>query len=669
MKLIRVWLVLTMLLTPTWFAQADSALPPKPKPYPPLKLPPHLMIRSRAEGQEIVQLAPMQDTFVANGAGDIPNRNFGEEEVLYIGYYDSVLAEMRTLVGYSWQRPEKFLDLQAAALFFGVGGGAEDPMTVRVYSSGSPFQEKRATWNNSAWWGWGQPVEGVLGKPGYWYAIDVTKPVEEILTGSYYQNYLGFSLRSAELIYHFYKGTYSREFDPELAPQLVLQYRIDDIAPRVWFEGVGSWASTMNDRFFVRGEDAPEPSLPVYFELEYRLEQGSWQPMTIYSGGAVSFPNAPGKTIQMRLRGKDRFDNRSDWVYSPIVKLYSYDLTGRILDHRQRELPAVDPNISPEPWWVELYEEPPHFVARLKQVGGLVASPRMPGYGVWENEPLYRNHSPITITLPAADNMLPALEVENPDAWESSDMADSMHWVQAGYQGALQLTAAPQGRGPAMFCHKQFYDVADLNQPTIGFRFWYGTVYSIGEPFDLYWQEEGGGFHFLQRAMHKDGSTWDNRLWSYAWGDLTPFRTGRGRLCVVLRRLTLPGNPASLLLDRFSLGSTPSDLSLQAIYPNPLPQPGEAFSIDLVVRNQSAYTATGRIQITFDAEPAQKTPLPVLEPNATFTHTITATMPLTETLLFEATVGKPEIDRTPADNRVRRFFIPNPHRIHLPWLQ
>ena len=668
MKYGRVWFVLAILLLPAWLARADSGLPPQPTPYPPLRLPSRLAAQALAEGEEIVQLAPMQDAFVANGAGEIRDRNFGGEQVLFVGSLDSDVSELRTLVGYSWPRPEKLLDVQEAVLFFGVGDGAEGPMNVRAHLFWSPFQENRATWNNSAWRGSGRRfAEGSLGEPGYWYGIDVTTPVKDLVENDWnYSGYIGFNLRSMELGYRFYKATLSREYDPELAPQLVMRYRIDNIAPEVWFEGVGEWGATWGGHFFVRGRDAPDPSQPVYLKLEIRYDQGPWTPMSIF-GNRVNYPNAPGKVIQMRLRGTDRLGNQSDWVYSPTVKLYSYDLEGRIQDHRERVLPAADPNFSPEPWWVKLHDDPPHFAARLKIPEGLTASPSLPGYGAWQNEPLYRYHSPITITLPAGDNMMPPEEVEDPDAWESNARGDVIERADAGHNGSIQLTAMPNERGPGLFCLKRGYDVGDLNQPTVGLRFWYGLNQSYSQPIWLYWQDEEGRLHLLKEARSKITSYPGNRLWDYAWGDLTPYRQSRGRFCIILNRIPpLVLTPPSLFLDRFSLGSTPSDFSLSAAYPVSTPQPGERFPIDLTVRNHSPYTATGRIHITLDAEPEQKLDLPVMEPDGMFTKTITATMPVSGTLLFQATVGKPEIDHSPADNRLRRFFFSNPRGLYFP---
>ncbi|RME46455.1 MAG: DNRLRE domain-containing protein [Chloroflexi bacterium] len=653
------WILLVIVLCPVSGIQAAGHMPPPPAPYPPLTQ--SWLSAASSAGTEVVQLSPVEDTFIANGGGNAPRTNFGKENFLLVGQYDDVLTELRTLVGYRWNPPEKFLDLDRAVLFFGVGDGTDKDMPVEVYYSSQPFGEDNATWQNRLWWGGGPPAKGVLGPVGYWYGIDVTDFLRK--ASSYY--YMGFSIRSTMLGYHFYKATLSRESDPELAPQLVIRYRVDDMAPLVWFGGLSEWASTMYDHFSVHTLERPWSDQWVNIELQYRLDGGRWLQMNISSRDRISYPPHAGSEMEMRVRAWDRLRNTSDWVYSPPIKLYSYDLHGRLVDHRQRLLPPVDPHIKPEPWWVRLEPETGEFVARLKKTQNLSASPEIDGYGTWHDVPLFRFTSPVTITLPPPDNLAESAEVELSDAWESYRLEDGIQPGTIGRGGSsTKLIAAPGQRAPAFFCSTRFFDISDLNQPTLSFHYWYGS-YPAKRPLVVSWRDDEGYLHELGRTvMHpRAGNSWDNPDWNYYWADLTPLRKKRGRLCVAFERAG--HNSYALYLDRVSLGSTASDLSLNLSAPSSLPV-AEPTSLAFVVQNSSPYTATAQLHVFALPGSEQTLLLPVLDARSSLTVPATVTIPITGTLLLDAVVGKASIDRTPADNRVRRFLFAHPKHLYLP---
>ncbi|NOZ72416.1 MAG: DNRLRE domain-containing protein [Chloroflexi bacterium] len=663
MKRLRLCLWLLALLLPASTLQADGGLPPTPQPYPPLTLP-ALSSNSANAPSDLVQLAPFQDAFVANGISRVRRYGFGKENVLYVGKYDDILSEMHTLVGYHWQPPPKFLDIIEATLYFGVGDGADADMPVAIYNFNSPFNEETVSWDTAGWWGKG-PANGVLGPVGYWSRLDVTPLLKNTTDFSY----LGFRIRPTQLAYHFYKATYSREGSPELAPQLVLRYRIDNIAPQVWFQDIKPWASTRYDRFAIYGVDAPDPRRDVSLELQYRLDDGPWQTLdTPFGRDWIYYPPAPGSIATIRLRGRDGLGNTSEWVYTPPIKLYSFDLQGRITDHRERILPPKDPNISPEPWWVSLHDDTQTFVARLKTVDKLAASAHVPGYGSWEDEPLYSGSLPITITLPPADNLMAEELSEDAAQWRTNAEEDQLAHGDIGQgQGSLKLSATAGLRLPALFCSQTYYDLSELNQPTIGVHYWYGS-YPHDRYLYLLWQDDEGHFYPLTRAAWAGPyeADWYNAFWNYAWADLTPYRSRRGRLCLEMTRPSYWGE-YTVFLDRFSLGSTPSDLSLALHLPDPLPDPGQSFQADLVVQNRSPYTATAQLRLSLGNEAEERILLPVLAVGETLTHTLPLTVPVAHDFLrLGAIVGKPEIDRTPEDNEVHWLIFTEPYQLFLP---
>ncbi len=641
---------------------AAAPLPPLSKPAPLPPLPEGALLQS-SEGNgdtETIQLSPVDDTFIANGPREIQEHVYGMDESLLVGQYNDLVTELRTLVGYQWTPPDNILNIEEASLFFGVGGGADKEMPVSIYYTGQePINEEIANWSNRAWWGSGAPAKGKLGEAGYWYEFDVTEIMNRHVTWPY----IGFSIRSDELVNAFYKISHSKESDPKLAPQLVFRYRYDDQPPEVWFDPMPEWATT-EESFTVHGRERPDETTSFHFEVQYRLDGGDWQPYHI-SGNSAPYPRHPGKTIELRLRGVDRFGNTSDWVLSTPVKLYTYDLHGRIQDHRQRLLPPVDPHILPEPWWTKLSPEKNEFIARLGPRENLRATVREPEYGVWEELPLFRYHTPITITVPPPDNMMSATIMEDPRQWLTENKEDKILRSDQGYNGSIEFQTLKGKRTPALFCHRQFFTPIDLNQPTVGFHYWY-SGYPANRPLELYWQDEAGLMHPLRKTfLDGEPGGWGNFNWHYVWADLMPFREQKGRLCISFESAD-GWHLYRVYLDRFILGSTPSELSLTLSSPPGPPAPGATIPLTLTVQNRSPYTATARLRLSIDAGDEDIITLPVLAPNATFSHAFSITMPQEGVKVVRAVAGKPEIDFTPADNVAGRAFILDPRWLYLP---
>lgn len=665
MTRLRPWLFAVILLLSTTTVRASSpSLPPTPVPFPPLPYP-DLQALAADASTDVVILSPSQDTFVANGHYSIINENFGAEDVLFVGYYDPDLAEMRTFVGYRWQPPAKLLDILEARFFFGVGGGSDADLPVDIYHSRYAFNEMTITWVNGGWWGGPLAASGALGEPGFWYAFDVTQALQRLEPSQL--AYIGFAIHPKTLAFHHYKGTFSREADPELAPQLALRYRIDNLAPLVWFGAIPEWASTMYDHYTIYGVDQPDSTRSIQFELQQRLDGGAWQSVEHYERERIFYPNTPGRILELRLRAKDQVDNTSDWVQTSPIKLYSYDLVGRFRDHRGRPLSPVNPRISPTPWWTGLHPEDGTFIARLKGWENLTASPQISGYGAWENEPLFRYASPITITMPPADNLMTEEIMGDPTTWLADDLLDGVAKAGIGHNGD-SLLLQPAGyylnnlRTPALYCHRQYFDPADLNQPTLGLHYWLPAHRNV----EVIWQDASGRSHRLKWAIPQfRGGSGDNPDWQYLWADLTPYRGQEGRVCLQIRRESNGWD--RFYFDRITLGSTPSDLSISAPYPDSIPEPGQPFSLDLAIRNSSPYTATAQLRI--DANTAtgmQIQPLPVLGSDSVSTYPITVTAPMSGVLSIRVSVGKPDIDRTPDDNSLQRLFFVDPKILYLP---
>ena len=649
--------------------QTTVAEPPIVDPPPPLS-PLSLAWTAQEDDIRVVQISPSQDAFIANGEG-VRDRNFGKEEFLLVGQFNNEVIDTRTMVSFRWQPPEDFVEIVQAILFFGVADGADTTLPVSVYYDGDPFNESNVTWSRYAYWGRVGPVHGELGKKGYWYAFDVTSLVKEHTLSSYRP--IGFSIRAEAFGYKFYKVSHSRESDPELAPQLVIRYRIDNLPPEVWFEPnpLPEWARPM-DTFWIRGEERPVAGRPFRKELQYQLDGGPWHWHPI--SGPIQFLDAPGKTVRYRLRGIDRLGHVSDWVYSTPVKLYTYDIFAYIKDPRGRPLPPVAPEYEPTPWWVQLNPDTKKIVARMTAYENIVATVRVPGYGVWEREPVHVDDwgTHMSFVLPPPDNRLPPHLIEDPDLWQAYGTSDGIESskteppAQGGH--SLLLIAASSDPGPALFCYKQMLTLDDsLNLPIVGLRF-YGVR---AKDFKLYWKDEKGVLHSLTTRgeyISKQNIDVYTPSWHYVWGDVTPFQGKRGQLCLSFRR------PAPryhtqwqrLYLDRLALGSMPTELTLTLTAPPGDPRPGQTLPITLTLANRSVYTATvTSLHYMVDGVEGDIS-FPSLPPGGEALHELTITMPQEGELLFQAVAGRPEIDLTPEDNAVAWIFILHPRHQFLP---
>ena len=639
---------------------------------PPSPLPPLALARaSQGDDIRVAQLSPNQDAFIADGEG-VRYKNFGKETFLMVGQFNEQVTDTRTMVSFRWQPPEDFVEIVEATLFFGVAGGADAALPISVYYDWDAFDETTVTWSRSAYWGRVGPVYGELGEPGYWYAIDVTSLLED--RNMAFPQPIGFSIRPEAYGYKYYKISHSRESDPQLAPQLVIRYRVDILPPEVWFEPdpLPEWA-TSDGTFWIRGRERPVPDRPFRYELEYQLDGGPWRWHPI--SGPIHYPDEPGKTVRYRLRGIDRLGNTSDWVVSSPVKIYAYDMFAYIRDPRGRLLPPVAPEIEPPPWWVQMNPDTKKIVARMTADEDIVATVRVPGYGVWEREPVYVDASgtPVNFILPPPDNRLDPEFIEAPDLWQvygnddSVVLSRSVPPAQGGR--SLLLIAESSDPGPALFCYKPMLSLDDtLNLPLAGMHFYgYGLQ---AKHIRLHWMDEEGALHTLTTggtASTREADAY-TPSWSYLWGDMTPFLGERGRLCVSFLR-PAPGylpNWRRLYLDRLALGSMPSDLTLTLTAPPGDPRPGQTLPITLTLTNQSVYTATVTSLHYTAGEAEGDVPFPDLAPGQAASRQIAIAMPQEGELPFQAVAGRPEIDLTPEDNAVAWTFILHPRHQFLP---
>jgi len=635
---------------------------------PTIELPPtpHIFGSQSSDDYDERTLSPVADAFVASKY-PYDWKEFGKEEFVAVGKHD-VLGELTTYLTYTWSLPKNLLYVTEATLVFGAGGGNDEPLAVTIKRTKS-FDEEYIN-GNSKPRVISEAGSGEIGELGYWYGFDVTETVQQAIKYSWTGS-ISFGVYTATPDDKIYKLSSSREFDPAFAPQLYVQHLVDNTPPQVWFEEpVPEWMSVYKDELKINGIDSPDPDQRVTFEVQQRIEGQEWE--HLYRGSSQKVRLTKTGAISFRIRGEDTFGNISDWVFGGTAKVYLYDFTGMVTNHRRTAIPNVDPELEPDPWWVQFNSGEGTFTARLRD-NVRTGEPKLDEYGNWgphrnSNFPIRPPSTYVALySLPPKDNLLGDIgKAEDPTQWEALypdhwiELVESNRYSHAG--DALRFVVHEIQAPSAVFCAFGEYHLENLNQPTFSFHYQpgFGSFQTNG-----IWQSINGELYNLGTIR----SNWaDVNSWKHAWFDLSPVRQIHGRPCVEQERLQ--GSWGDIIIDSISLGSTRSDFGLVISPPAQLPPPGEPYPVDLIVTNHSPYPATGMLHLTVEgeAEP-QSWLLPELAPGETTTRSVILVSPAEEdTLRIHATVGKPEIDDTPWRNTAEWMAIRDAIALYQPFV-
>ncbi|RME46454.1 MAG: hypothetical protein D6791_08245 [Chloroflexi bacterium] len=428
-----------------------------------------------------------------------------------------------------------------------------------------------------------------------------------------------------------------------------------------------------------RGSAQTDAALDVYIQYQTPQEP-QWRDLTTVHAGAGQDTVAVAiaqSSFTLRARAVTDAHESSAWVESPAINRYRKKIQIYFLDHRGRSVPAVDPHFKPNQYgswsydkvWYWVDEASQSAFAYLSYPSMAVISPRSEEYGTWPGIKLIGidlavlTSAPtgtISVHLPPLDNLLQEPGPADRPLWEVLGPG-TLRVIRDLETGLGFHQYVPGGQDSASICPLWEFidtDIAGLNQPTLSF------YYQTNIPhLTVQWQDAAHG------EMHDVATVPPNTLipyWKYVWIDLTAMRTTPGRPCFLFQAEGV--NNAFFNFDNVALGSTRSDLAIRLQTMPLLPAPGERVPLTFAVSNRSPFTATTLVKLTAETlgEP-QVRMLPTLAAGAMLTTTLLITAPTQSNLLpFDATVGDPAMDDTPANNVYRGFVLVDPLLTYLP---
>lgn len=401
----RVWMALFLALMGMGMALAllggvglvlASTSPPSPQ-ITPVPLP-DVRAAFRAlhprSGQEldITVITTTADTFVAGGH-PYAFYNFGQEEILLVGR-DQVMGELRTYTYFRIPVLPPGAQFLEAALAFGVAGGNNDFLIPISVTSTSSWNEYQLTWENQPLAG--EAVPGVLGPRGEWSFIDVTSLVQPLNT--YESGSISLRLSAPYLSGTVWKGSWSREGNPELAPHLLIAYQPDRIPPTCELAELptlvyGSFTVTWSAH---DGESRLQQVL-----LQRRVDDGPWENWEehIFNGAAsVSYPEREsaagmgGRRLQYRCRATDRAGNVGSW--SAVRQTQVYGQPPRVVN---LHMPAFVRQGVEITWQVEGHPE------QMKRFWTATLQMRTLPEGAWQQVPTHMQGRPGPTSLTLGD--------------------------------------------------------------------------------------------------------------------------------------------------------------------------------------------------------------------------------------------------------------------------
>lgn len=275
---------------------------------------------------EIIDLLPLQDTYITSGR---PDQNYGSEPNLWIGYdlTRTVGAVERTYISWKIDDIPGNIIINYAQIWYYVqeavpSGDASMDTTVRHLIS--PWNENTLTWNNASGIDYGSIAnQGQIPASHGWSSVNVTDLVKDWMSGSH-ENY-GVVILGDERVQDRERKLGSRTGLLEQQPFLRIDYTFttDNTPPTASMEPFPD--PIINHSSFTvswKGED-PGGSGVDYYDVQYDAEgDGSgWINWLLHTTDTSGTFVAEDTTYHFRVRATDKAGNISVWSDSESIRV------------------------------------------------------------------------------------------------------------------------------------------------------------------------------------------------------------------------------------------------------------------------------------------------------------------------------------------------------------
>jgi len=220
-----------------------------------------------------------KDTFLSSRQ---PDRNFGADSGLYLGWSSSVYEAMRILIEFDIAAIPRNAVINNAELFIfqtSVTPGGDRPMDYRAQFMRSSWDEGQVTWNNANYLGGNALPLGSVDSNVGWKTVNVTNLVKTWYSGA--QTNYGLIVTGDEAIADNRMREFAAREQSGAAPYIMVDYTVvcDTTVPAARVEALSSFSPST---FLVSwsGTDAApgncKPSGIATYDVEYRINGGGW---------------------------------------------------------------------------------------------------------------------------------------------------------------------------------------------------------------------------------------------------------------------------------------------------------------------------------------------------------------------------------------------------------
>ena len=198
--------------------------------------------------------------------------------------------------------------------------------------------------------------------------------------------------------------------------------------PQSRIEPLPRYARAMGVRVWWAGTDIGPAGIASY-DVQYRragtTSWADWQ-MGTQASSAV-YTGSPATTVYFRVRARDRGGNVEPWPVGEkgdaFTTLYTWQLSGRVTDHRGQPLPRVPITVVPDPLSPPKTDFQGRYLARLTADGTHTLAVRREGYAPLAPFPInFDSDRTLVLYLPPPDDLIRnggfEAEGQAPAEWE-----------------------------------------------------------------------------------------------------------------------------------------------------------------------------------------------------------------------------------------------------------